>query len=223
MIENFNGQLEIFNNEVFNKPVHLIGSGATSSWIMAMLTKLGVKEVHAWDFDIVEDHNLVNQCFMHSQVGQFKVDAIKEVSTLFGNTVVITHNERVTGATPLSGIVFILTDTMSSRKDIWEGACRYKGSVDLVIETRMGLDMCRIYNVCPTNMDEIEAYEKTFCSDDVAEVSACGMSKSVVTSAVTTASVAVRQLLNFNNGLPLPNEIIYDFAYNNYLTSNWVK
>ena len=83
--------------------------------------------------------------------------------------------------------------------------------------------MCRIYNVNPMDMDECEAYEKTFCSDDVAEVSACGTSKSVVTSAVTTASVAVRQFLNWNNQADLPNEIIYDFLFNNYLCQKWAK
>jgi molybdopterin/thiamine biosynthesis adenylyltransferase len=220
---NRNGQLEIFNPEVFNKPVHLIGVGATGSWIAIMLAKLGVKEIHCWDFDILENHNLCNQGFRTHQIGMQKVEAVFDMCANMSEIEVITHNEKVTGATPLTGIVFILTDTMHSRKDIWEGACKFKGSIDLVIETRMGLDMCRIYNVNPTDMDECLAYEKTFCSDDIAEVSACGTSKSVVTSAVTTASMATRQMLNYLNGLRLPNEIIYDFAYNNYLTTNWVK
>lgn len=220
---NRNGQMEVFNSELFNKPVHLIGVGATGSWIAIMLAKLGVKEIHCWDFDVLENHNLCNQGFMNSQVGDFKTLAVEETVHQMSDVGVEVHTVAVDGSTPLTGIVFILTDTMHSRKDIWEGACKFKGNVELVIETRMGLDMCRIYNVNPTNMDEIEAYEKTFCSDDVAEVSACGTSKSVITSAVTTASVAVRQMLNWNNGLSIPNEIIYDFAYNNYLTTNWVK
>lgn len=220
---NRNGQLDIFNPEMFNKPVHLVGVGATGSWIAIMLAKLGVKEIHCWDFDVLENHNICNQGFGQWQVNMQKVNAVAEICREAGNASINVHNERVDGSTPLSGIVFILTDTMHSRKEIWEGACKFKPSVDLVIETRMGLDMCRIYNVCPTNMDEVQAYEKTFCSDDVAEVSACGTSKSIVTSAVTTASIAVRQMLNHINGLTLPNEIIYDFAYNNYLTTNWVK
>lgn len=220
---NRNGQLEIFNPEVFNKPVHLVGVGATGSWVAIMLAKLGVKDIHVWDFDILEEHNICNQGYETHQIGWRKTEAVTEMCTLMGDVNVINHFERVTGSTPLTGIVFILTDTMHSRKDIWEGACKYKPNVDLVIETRMGLDMCRIYNVNPTDMDEVRAYEQTFCSDDIAEVSACGTSKSVVTSAVTVASIATRQMLNHLNGLRLPNEIIYDFAYNNYLTTNWVK
>jgi molybdopterin/thiamine biosynthesis adenylyltransferase len=220
---NRNAQMDVFDSEKFNKPVHIVGVGATGSWVAIMLAKLGVSEIHCWDFDELENHNLCNQAYMIEQEGAFKVDAIDEMCENMADINVITHNKRVDGQTPLSGIVFILTDTMHSRKDIWEGACKFKPSVDLVIETRMGLDMCRIYNVNPTNMDEVEAYEKTFCSDEVAEVSACGTSKSIVTSAVTTASIAVRQMLNHINKLPLPNEIIYDFAYNNYLTTNWIK
>lgn len=220
---NRNGQLEIFNPETFNKPVHLIGVGGTGSWIAIMLAKLGVKEIHCWDFDILENHNLCNQAFMTEQVDMLKVMAVNEICRNMASNGVHVHAERVTGETPLNGIVFILTDTMHSRKDIWLNACKFKPNVEHVIETRMSLDMCRVYNVNPMDMDECEAYEKTFCSDDVAEVSACGTSKSVVTSAVTTASVAVRQFLNWNNKADLPNEILYDFLFNNYLCTKWKK
>ena len=220
---NRNGQLEIFNPETFNKPVHLLGVGASGSWLALMLAKLGVKDIHVWDFDEVENHNICAQAFTKSQVGEFKVDAVQIMCESMSDINITTHNERVTGETVLSGIIFVLTDTMHSRKDIWERACKFKPNIDLVIETRMSLDMCRIYNVNPMDMDECEAYEKTFCSDDVAEVSACGTSKSVVTSAVTTASVAVRQFLNWNNQADLPNEIIYDFLFNNYLCQKWAK
>jgi molybdopterin/thiamine biosynthesis adenylyltransferase len=220
---NRNGQLDIFNPDTFNKPVHIIGVGATGSWVAIMLAKLGVKEIHCWDFDVLENHNICNQGFGQWQVNMQKVNAVAEICREAGDASINVHNERVDGSTPLSGIVFILTDTMHSRKDIWEGACKFKPSVELVIETRMGLDMCRIYNINPTDMDECIAYEKTFCGDDIAEVSACGTSKSIVTSAVTTASIAVRQMLNHINKIPLPNEIIYDFSYNNYLTQTWAK
>ena len=218
-----NGQLEIFNPETFNKPVHIIGVGATGSWVAIMLAKLGVKEIHCWDFDVLENHNLCNQGFMKDQITDQKVVAIHDMCNAMSDIKTVSHDEHVTGITPLTGVVFILTDTMHSRKDIWEGACKYKPFVDLVIETRMSLDMCRIYNINPTDMDEVMQYEKTFCSDDVAEVSACGTSKSVITSAVTTASIAVRQFLNWNNKLLIPNEIIYDFAYNNYFPTTWKK
>jgi hypothetical protein len=219
---NYNRQLEIFDNDKFNLPVHIVGCGATGSWVCMMLAKLGVKEVHLWDFDKVEEHNVPNQAFMLDDVGMLKTDANHSNAMKFGDMKYTIHSEAVTATTPLSGIVFILTDTMKSRKEIWEGACKFKAHIPLVIETRMGLDMCRIYNVNPTDMDEVKKYEATFSYDDeVAEVSACGASKSVITSAMTTASVAVRQMLNWHNKQALPNEILYDFLGNNYFTTSW--
>jgi len=218
----YGGQLEIFNPDLFHTPVHIIGVGASGSWVALMLAKLGVSQIHVWDFDQLEDHNLCNQAFKRTQVGQDKVDAVREVCAEMSEIEVIIHHDAVDGNTPLTGIVFVLTDTMSSRAEIWRGALKYKANVKLVIETRMGLDMCRIYNVNPTDLDQIKGYESTFSYDDSqAEVSACGTSKSVITSAVTVASIAVRQMLNFINEKDMPNEIIYDFAFNNYLTTKW--
>jgi hypothetical protein len=222
MTISYNRQLDIFDNDKFNLPVHVVGCGATGSWVCMMLAKLGIKEVHLWDFDIVEEHNIPNQAFQHADINRTKAKACNSLALDFGCMNYVIHEEAVTTDTPLSGIVFILTDTMKSRSEIWKGACKYKTNIPLVIETRMGLDMCRIYNVNPTDLDEIKAYEASFSyDDDAAEVSACGTSKSVVTSAMTTASVAVRQLLNYNNGIKLPNEILYDFAWNNYLCTDW--
>jgi molybdopterin/thiamine biosynthesis adenylyltransferase len=218
---NYNRQLDIFDNRTFNHPVHVIGGGATGSWLVMMLAKLGVKDVHVWDFDIVENHNIPNQAFSISDIGLTKVNANIDNARIFGTMEYTAHNEKVTGDTLLEGIVFVLTDTMSSRSEIFKQALKLKPNVKLVIETRMGLDMCRIYNINPMDLNQIKKYEATLYGDEEAEVSACGTSKSVVTSAMTTASIACRQLLNWNNGIAVQNEILYDMLGDNYMVSKW--
>ena len=37
-------QLQLFNPEEFDTPVHVIGAGATGSWLTLILAKLGVKQ-----------------------------------------------------------------------------------------------------------------------------------------------------------------------------------
>jgi len=222
MIEiNYNRQLDIFDNRTFNYPINVVGGGATASWLVMMLAKLGVKDVHVWDFDIVENHNIPNQAFTIKSIGMPKVTANIDNAIRFGGMNYTAHNEKVTGDTLLEGVVFVLTDTMSSREEIFKEALKLQPKVKLVIETRMGLDMCRIYTVNPMDLKQIKSYESTLYTDEQAEVSACGTSKSVVTSAMTTASIAVRQMINWTNGIAVPNEILYDMLGDNYLVERW--
>ena len=96
-----------------------------------------------------------------------------------------------------------------------------KTTIPLLIEPRMGLDGGRIYNVEPVNLNHIKEYENTYYSDDEAEVSACGNSMTVITSAMGIASWCTRQLINFTNEIELDNEILLDFKYNNIIGSRW--
>ena len=51
----------VFNPADYPYPVHIIGAGATGSRVFAAITELGMKHVHVYDPDVVEDHNLANQ------------------------------------------------------------------------------------------------------------------------------------------------------------------
>lgn len=100
---------------------------------------------------------------------------------------------------PTEGIVFLLTDTMNSRKTIAEMLLQ-KQEVELLIETRMGLDEGQIYTTIPQHEDEVTQYLETLnYTDEQASTSVCGISQSVVTTAVIVASMAVRQAIKFIN------------------------
>lgn len=226
--------MELFDPHYFNEPVHIIGAGATGSWLALSLAKLGIKNITVWDFDDVEEHNIPNQAFRvnainkknwdyveESDIGKPKVDALNELVYNATGMQIKTKNEAVTAQTRLSGIVFMMTDTMKSRKEIFEGAIKLKPNVKLLIEPRMGLDMGRIYIVNPLDMLHVKEYEKTLYTDDEASVSACGASQTVITTALSITSTCARQLINWHNELKLPNEILQDYAYNNFFTTTW--
>jgi hypothetical protein len=217
-MDDFSRQMELFDPQTFNTPVHIIGAGATGSWVALFLAKLGIKDITVWDFDTVGEHNLPNQFFRPIDIGEPKVLALRDTVSSQTGTVLNAKNTRVTGAQRLSGIVFMLTDTMKSRKEIWEQAIKMKPQVQLLIETRMGLSDGRIYTINPTSTDHIKEYENTFYSDEEASVSACGISQSVITTAVTIAGMAVRQLINYHGGVELNNEILLDLQYNQMFT-----
>jgi len=129
---------------------------------------------------------------------------------------VTVHNERVDGTQELGEIIFLLTDTMASRKEIWEKGIRGKDRTQLMIETRMGVDEGRVYAVEPGLESNVRRWEGTLYEDRVAEASACGASISVGPTAMFLASFATWQMLRWinkqNGGSDkLDNEIIFTF------------
>jgi hypothetical protein len=221
----FSRQKNAFDVEQFNKmglPIHLIGAGATGSWLALALTKMGINNITLYDFDEVEIHNIPNQAFNIGQCGKNKAEALKELVELNTGIVVKAKNTKVTGVERMQGIVFVLTDSMKSRKDIYEKACKFNPGVKLMIETRMDLKGGRIYTIDPSNLDHIKAYEGTLYTDEeVIEPSGCRVSQTIVSSGMGIISLAMWQMINFVNNTPNTNEILVDFENAYFLNTKW--
>ena len=207
--------LSVFSPHAFgNKRVDVIGAGATGSRIALSFAKLGVENIHVWDDDKVEEHNVPNQAFGLEHIGSLKVDALAAIIKAATGTEIHTHNERVDGSQNLGEVVFLVTDTMSSRKEIWDKSLKFKLKTQVLIETRMGADSGRVYALNPNKPGHIKAWEQTLYADDEAEVSACGASVSVGPTAEVIAGLAVWQLIRWfsieqGRDDVLDNEIIF--------------
>ena len=189
---------KIFDPRHFpNLDIHVIGCGATGSKIAIELAKLGVQRLHLWDFDSVEQHNIANQHYVVTDIGKPKVEALAAHITASTGLVPSVHNERVTGRTQLDGAVFLLTDTMSSRKEIFEGAIKYRFGVKLMIETRMSAKGGRIYTVEPTDPDQISFWEGRWYPDEDAGESLCGSSTTVGATASMVSAYAVWAFIDY--------------------------
>ena len=211
MIQNdFSRQANILNPEEFNRPIHIIGAGATGSWVAFTLAKMGLSNITVYDFDEVGMHNLPNQMFGLNDIDKNKALSIRNIIRRFTGFNIKARTQKVEGGQPLQGIVFMLTDTMKSRKDIYNMSIKNNPNIDLLIETRMDLRGGRIYAIDPKNRYMCKQYEGTFYSDDEAEVSACGISQTVLPTALAITSHAIWKLLNYINGEPLFNETIID-------------
>ncbi len=190
--------IDVFSRDAFGGlRIDVVGAGATGSRVVLSLAKLGLDNIHVWDFDKVEAHNIANQAYDQSHIGQFKVDAVAELVKRATGLNIHKHNERVNGSQILGDIVFLLTDTMSSRKEIWQKGIRFKLRTKLMIETRMGSDNGRCYSINPTKKLQVDAWEATLCDDAKVEVSACGTSISVGPTAEFLSGLAVWQLIRW--------------------------
>lgn len=190
--------LSVFSPHAFgSRRVDVIGAGATGSKVVLDLAKLGVENIHVWDFDRVEEHNVANQAFGLSDIGLLKVDALATIVKRDTGTSVTTHAERVDGSQKLGDVVFLLTDTMASRKEIWEKGLKFKLGTQLLMETRMGADSGRVYALNPNRPGHIRAWEQTLYTDAEAETSACGASVTVGPTAGIVAGLAVWQFIRW--------------------------
>ena len=198
---------------------HVVGCGATGSAVALHLAKLKFPSITLWDGDTIEDHNVANQAFLPGQVGRNKAEALAELLGPYPSAV-SARPEMVLPETAanFSGVVFLLTDTMASRREIFHSHLRLRPRVNLVVETRMGTDNGRVYAFRPLIPSECTWWESTLCEDATAEESACGTAQSVYSTAQILAGYAVWRAVNFLRREDSWAEFIWD-VHGNVLTN----
>jgi len=190
-------QLNVFNPHDFkDRKVTIVGAGATGSYIVFLLAQIGIKNISIWDHDIVEEHNLPNQMFFIEHIGEPKVEALKDVIKRKCGFEIETHNEKVVDQNIAANYVFLLTDTMASRKEIYKNCIDAKRLfIDLVIETRMDADNGRVYAFKPGRTAQSKEWLDTLYGDEESSESVCGATFSVAPTAAYLASMAVWKLI----------------------------
>lgn len=190
--------LKLFSPAEFgNRRVDIIGVGASGSRVALDLAKLGVENIHVWDDDIVEEHNVPNQAYGEVDIGKTKVEALQDLILKATGTKITTHCEKVTTSQKLGEVVFLLTDTMKSRKQIWEHCVKLHPFTRVMFETRMGSDLVIVYTINPCNMDDVKLWESTLCDDKQSEISVCGATITAGPVASITAGIALYQFMGW--------------------------
>ena len=69
---------DFFKPEMCKGRVHIIGCGSVGSTVAENLARFGIEDMVLYDFDIVEEHNLVNQMFTKEDVGRLKTEALAD-------------------------------------------------------------------------------------------------------------------------------------------------
>lgn len=211
---------EIFHpSQLKNAPISIVGCGATGSRIFMSLIELGITNISVYDPDTVESHNIANQAFTSQDIGSPKVHALKRLyEEKTGEPAPETMHfvqAKVPlryGVTPrVSGIVFLLTDTMSSRRKIME-VLSGTDNVSDIIETRMASTHGNIYCVNKFNEIHMKQWYASLIDDEDGETSACGASISVGSTASIIANLAVWQFINL-----ITNPAAVDFQTDIYL------
>jgi len=200
--------IDVFNPGAWGqRRVDVIGVGAIGSKIALSLAKLGVQNLHVWDHDVVEAHNIANQVYGASDEGLLKVVALQDrIEELTGCA--ITQHERWGGERNLGEVVFLPVDSMAVRREFLE-AHRLSASTRLVIETRMGATHGQVLSYRPNDPASLSRYEGTLFSDDDAEVeaNACGTAITVGPTGDIISGFAVWRFLRYVAGEDVEPEL----------------
>lgn len=213
MVTDYSKQTELIKPHEFTEKINVIGCGAGGSWLVFFLLKMGFKNIHIYDFDTIEEHNLPNQFFREKDIFSAKTSAMSSIyNDFFDETEkrLTVHNTAITedNAHTLSGVVFSCVDSMSVRKMIYESCYKY-GQAKFWCEGRLSIWGAYIYTLSKDGRDWTGEYEKTFYEDEEAEVSSCGVSQTGLPSAVNCASMMIMQMIVWHRKEKFLNKIEY--------------
>ena len=212
--------ISVFNPAAVKDDIHIIGVGATGSFVAMMLARMGVPVINIYDFDDVEIHNIPNQYYDTGDLGKLKIGALADKLRVINPDITVNVSDEAVkpeDVSNMSGYVFLLVDSMKVRKELWEAA-KANTKIINVWESRLGSDQARVYSL-PIDKDVNYAkYEQDFYDDDKAEVSACGTSITVLPIVMMTASLMIVQFIDLVMENPvIPHfKTIFDNHYNKY-------
>jgi molybdopterin/thiamine biosynthesis adenylyltransferase len=190
--------------------VTLVGAGSVGSFTALALTKLGIEKLTVYDEDGVTAHNIPNQFYRVADgVGEpFKVEALKQILQEFNGVDIETHVEFYEEQ-PLTDIVIVATDSMTSRKTVWKQFLK-QPQCKAYIEARMGGELGIVYTIRDKAADK-EFYEEMLHSDGESEQLPC-TARSIVYNVLMIASLICRAVKAVAKDEKFQRELVFDLG-----------
>jgi len=231
------GKLNLNNHEgyfdLIEDEVHVIGVGATGSWAVHALYRMGIPNIHVYDFDHIESKNNQNQSFHPDEVGLQKVDAIfNQFESISIENPIIPHDVKIESIDDFdfsSGkphTVFLLTDSIDSRLSIAKELEKDQ-NLTTIIETRLTVSASDIYLFNPLtdvidgkytrwqeNLADLKKVIATPEYQEGAELTPCGSPLAIGTTAMITGALAVNVYIDF-----IKNNTQIDMPFQYYMDS----
>ena len=157
----------------FNKtktPIIVGGAGGIGSWLSLFLVRNNFK-IFLYDFDYFEEHNIGGQLVDFSQIGQSKVEAVKDTVINFTNLPmnIVVKNESFTVKSLASPFMFSAFDNMEARTamfDCWENYVNNSKlwGKAIFIDGRLAAESFEIY--CVHTKEQAKEYRQTYLFSD---------------------------------------------------------
>ena len=193
---------DFFSPDMVPERIHIIGCGSVGGCIAELLARFGLTKITLYDFDVVEEKNIVNQIYDYRHVGLPKVEALasilSDINPDIGDDLLLEpegyKDQR------LSGYVFLAVDNIEVRQEI---AKKYRTNpqIKAMFDIRTELTGAQHYAANWADPAQIRDLLSTmdFTHEEAkAEmpVSACGVTLGV---APTVRMVVTAAVVNFTN------------------------
>ena len=203
---NLSKSYDFFQPEKDDSRIHIVGCGSVGSTLAENLARCGLTKMTLWDFDTVEEHNIVNQMFTTKHVGMKKVDALREILVDINPEIDKTLQLKPDGwnGKVLSGIIMLAVDNIDLRREIVE-AHMDNPYVKAVFDFRTGLTDAQHYAADWSDMKMKENLLRSmqFTHEEAADetpVSACGITLGVATTVRLICAYGVNNYIRFVKG-----------------------
>lgn len=211
---NLSKSYEFFKPEMLKGKVHIIGCGSVGSTVAENLARFGVTDFVLYDFDKVEEHNIVNQMFTSEDVGRLKTEATADYILKINPDLNIKLMNDGWDGQKLAGYVFLCCDGIELRRRIAEenkNNTYIKGMFDF----RTRLTDAQHYAADWSKRDSIDNFLATmnFSHEEAQEetpMSACRVALSVATTIRMVVAVGVSNFVNFVKGEDIKKMILID-------------
>ena len=208
--------LEFFDATEIKKPIHVIGCGAIGSHIAEQLTRMGCEDIHLWDFDTVEAHNITNQMFIQGDIGDLKTGATQAMMMDINPDSIkhtTLHNKGWTDEV-LNGYVFLCVDNIDLRRKIVE-TNQHNPNCIAFFDFRMRLTDAQHYMA--VRNDEVSMKKLLASMDftheeakDATPKSACNVELSVIYTVKTITALGVANFVKLVLEQPTKDMILVD-------------
>ena len=207
---------EFFQPEKYDARIHIIGCGSVGSTLAENLARCGITKMTLWDFDTVENHNIVNQMFRQQDVGKTKVEALKDILTDINPCIGDDIELQPKGwqGKILSGYIFLCVDSIELRKEFVE---KHMDSpfVKAIFDFRTTLESAQHYAAdwSDFKMKQNLLNSMQFSHEEATEetpVSACGVTLGVATTVRLVCALGTNNFINFVKGNGIKKFIMID-------------
>lgn len=154
------------------KPVVLIGAGGIGSWVALLLSRIGCN-LHIFDHDSYEVHNLSGQLVSGKYIGTQKSYAVADIINQFSpNTTVTCYNKYLENSIT-NNVVICGLDNMAARKlafrnwlSLVEKTSEEKRKFMFFQDGRLNAELLQIINIPGNNPEAIRRYQEEYLFDD---------------------------------------------------------
>ena len=205
----FTRQSTLIPPEISGLSTTIVGVGSIGSHTAEILAKTGIGEMHVWDADIVEPHNIANQGYYLGDLGKKKVDALKERLEAGTGVSVVPHDCFYEGGPFGTELVISALDSMKARKVVFTNFLE-DPAAKIYIDGRMGSRFGKVFFVDKSDKDSIANYFASLHSDAEAHTEPC-TARSTIFCAYGISSLMCSTLVSWIINENYPHQVGADF------------